>query len=144
LSSPSPAQWQIGYVEGVGRLIKIAPLFNAAPATFLLNLAGSVVNYGLLNNAICEATPDQQARLLRLSFNHALEPSEQHAVIWWDVNGQLISLAPKAWTKRTVRGGGSVKCLKRVPARSPSRWPIKECVRGRIGKIVFGLHHWPS
>lgn len=92
-----PLNGKLGTLKGWGASLRLRPLFNAAPATFLLNLAGSVVNYGLLNNAICEATPDQQARLLRLSFNHALEPSEQHAVIWWDVNGQLISLAPKAW-----------------------------------------------
>jgi hypothetical protein len=84
----------LGELHGWGAPLKARRLFNAATPS--LSLAGSVVNHGVLDEAICEALPDTTARLLRLRFRQQIEPSEQHAVVWWDASGQLLRLTLKS------------------------------------------------
>ena len=83
----------LGELQGWGAPLRVRPLFNAKSAT--LELAGSVIWHGKLDDAICEALPDGMARLLRLRFRQQIEPGEEHRIIWWDSSGEVITLKPK-------------------------------------------------
>jgi hypothetical protein len=85
----------LGELHGWGAPLRVRQLFNFNPGMASLWLAKSVINYGELEEAICEALPNGEARLLRLRFRKRIEPSERHSVFWWDASGELFRLTPK-------------------------------------------------
>ena len=60
-------------------------------------MAQSVRHPGLVREAECDEIPGSGARLLRLRLRQSLEPSPDHAVIWWDVTGELVKLTPDSY-----------------------------------------------
>lgn len=85
----------LGNLTGWGAPLRVRQLFNFAPGRPSLSLAATVVNHGVLEEAVCESLPDGTARLLRLRFHERIEPGERHSVHWWDVSGELMQLTPK-------------------------------------------------
>jgi hypothetical protein len=83
----------LGELHGWGAPLRVRPLFNAKSAT--LELAGSVIWHGKLDDAICEAVPNGTDQLLRLRFRQQIEPGKEHTIIWWDSSGEVITLKPK-------------------------------------------------
>lgn len=85
----------LGNLTGWGAPLRVRQLFNFAPGRPSLSLAATVVNHGVLEEAVCESLPDGTAQLLRLRFRERIEPSERHSVHWWSASGELIKLVPK-------------------------------------------------
>ncbi len=92
-----PASGSLGALTGWGAPLKLRQIFNAGPATPTLNLAGSVINHGILTEVVTESLRDGQAPLLRLGFRHLIEPNPSHTVVWWDQNGEIAFLSPRYW-----------------------------------------------
>ncbi|MGE0883060.1 MAG: hypothetical protein AB7P14_05920 [Blastocatellales bacterium] len=85
----------LGELHGWGAPLRVRQMFNFSPASRSLWVAGSVVNTGIVADAICESLPNGTARLIRLQLHQRIQPDEQYAVWWWDASGKLISLIPK-------------------------------------------------
>jgi hypothetical protein len=85
----------LGELHGWGAPLRVRQKFNFSPASPSLWIAGSVVNTGVVANAICESLPNGTARLIRLQLHQQIQPDDQYAVLWWDASGKLIPLTPK-------------------------------------------------
>ena len=83
----------LGEMAGWGAPLGVRPMFNADEV--MIHLAGSLAWHGELDGAVCESSPDGFARLLRLRFRRLIEPGPSHAVVWWDVNGDVSMIEPK-------------------------------------------------
>ncbi len=85
----------LGELHGWGAPLHVRQMFNFSAASRSLWVAGSVVNTGVIEDAICESLPNGTARLIRLRLHRRIEPDNQYGVFWWDAGGRLIRLTPK-------------------------------------------------
>lgn len=85
----------LGELHGWGAPLRVRQMFNFSAAARSLWVAGSVVNTGVVEDAICESLPNGTARLIRLRLHQRIKPDNQYEVFWWDAGGRLIRLTPK-------------------------------------------------
>jgi len=57
-------------------------------------IAASIIDRGLIEDAVCESPADGAARWLRLKVAGHVEPSDRHFIVWWNENGEVGKLWP--------------------------------------------------
>ena len=104
-------------------------------------IARSMIDEGILQEAVCEGIPSGGAMLLRLRLRHSIEPGPDHAVIWWDTKGEVVRLTPDYYGEVD----GDMWWMCELPEHSEEFFAVALAWKGlRLGAQWIEETRWPA